>query len=153
MKKIHKATLTEKNINTNFSTGKSFFLFLKKHDLISKNFALIVCLLTILCCFGCDDQEKEEGNKPVLLADREAPIGWVYLNIYEDHSFNFILTGLRDKTEYPGTCRLNGDTIFFTYKDSIPKAGKTAIISKNSVTYIDGDYQESVIIKLNKLTK
>lgn len=112
-----------------------------------------IAFFFLLICNSCDNSQKKHDKIPALLADREAPLGWVYLKIYEDKSFDFILTGLRDKTVYPGTCRLSNDTIFFTYKDSIPKAGKTAIINKNSVSYIEGSYFESVEIKLNKLTK
>lgn len=119
---------------------------------MNKYLYLIAFFFPLICC-GCDNAQKQHDKKPVLLADREAPLGWVYLKVYEDKSFDFILTGLRDKTVYPGTCRLSKDTIFFTYKDSIPKAGKTAIISEHSVSYIDGGYSESVEIKLNKLTK
>lgn len=107
----------------------------------------------LLIYTSCDNAQKGHDKKPVLLADREAPLGWVYLKVYDDQSFDFILTGLRDKTVYPGTYRLNKDTIFFNYTDSIPKAGKTGIINKHSVSYIDGSYSESVEIKLNQLTK
>jgi hypothetical protein len=88
-----------------------------------------------------------------LLADRKAPLGWVYLKIYEDSSFEFILTGLRDEEVYPGIVSLRHDTLFFKYNDSIPNAGKTAVIDKIGVSYIDGKYPENVRITLNKLTK
>jgi hypothetical protein len=119
---------------------------------MNKFFTLLIFSLPVLCC-SCDNEEKEQDKKPILLADREAPLGWVYLYVYDDKSFDFVLAGLRDKTDFSGTYRLRGDTIFFTYTDSIPKAGKTAIVSEHSVSFIDGDYPESVVIKLNKLTK
>jgi len=112
---------------------------------------IIHLVISSLCFYSC--QNSKGDKEPVLLADREAPLGWVYLKMYKDKSFEFISRGLRDKTVYPGTFHLKTDTIFFTYKDSIPKAGKTAIISKKAVTYIDGSYFESVEIKLNNLTK
>jgi len=118
---------------------------------MNKFLAVIVFIFITLS--SCANAKKEKNKKSVLSADREAPLGWVYLKVYEDKSFDFVLTGLRDKIEYSGTYRLNKDTIFFTYADSIPKAGKTAIITKNSVSYIDGEYPESVVIKLNKLSK
>lgn len=100
---------------------------------MNKYYDLIVSFLSFLLC-SCGTLQKQQDKKPILLADREAPLGWVYLKVYEDKSFDFILTGLRDKTVYPGTWRLNKDTIFFTYRDSIPAAGKTAIISEYSVS-------------------
>lgn len=120
---------------------------------MNKPFALIIFLFPVLCCCGCSNEKKEQEKRPVLLADREAPLGWVYLKVYEDKTFDFVLTGLRDKTDYPGTYRISKDTIFFSYTDSIPKAGKTAIITEHSVSYLDGDYPESVVITLNKLAK
>lgn len=112
---------------------------------------IILLALSSLCGYSCGNSKRDK--EPVLLADREAPLGWVYLKMYKDSSFEFISRGLRDKTVYPGTFRLSIDTIFFIYKDSIPKAGKTAIISDKAVSYFDGDYPESVEIKLNRLKK
>lgn len=112
---------------------------------------IITSFASLLCCYACGDAEKE--NRAILLADREAPLGWVHLKMYQDRSFEFISSGLRMKDVYPGKFRISNDTIFFTYKDSIPGAGTTAIISDKSVNYIDGQYPESVEIKLNKLSK
>ncbi len=113
---------------------------------------LAVITFIFITLNSCTNAKKEETKKLVLVADREAPLGWVYLKVYEGKSFDFVLTSLRDKIQYSGTYRLNKDTIFFTYADSIPKAGKTAIITKHSVSYIDGEYPESVLIKMNKLS-
>jgi hypothetical protein len=87
-----------------------------------------------------------------LLADREAPLGWVYLRIYQDSTFEFESKGIRIGTIYSGKAEIKNDTIFFNYTDSIPSAGKTAIISDYTITYIDGEYHESVEIKLSKLS-
>ena len=112
---------------------------------------IILTILLSLSIFSCIN--PKQGKQPVLLADREAPLGWIYLKMYNDNSFEFISYGLRDGTVFPGTFRVSRDTIFFTYKDSIPRAGKTAVIGDNSVSYFDGEYSESVEIKLNKLKK
>jgi len=40
---------------------------------------------------------RVKPKKAVLVADREAPLGWAYLKIYEDKSFEFISKGLRDQ--------------------------------------------------------
>jgi len=106
-------------------------------------------LCIILIIISCKDKRKE-----VLLADREAPLGWIYLKIYDDKSFEFISQGMmRDKDVYTGNYELKNDTLYFKYSDSIPKAGSKAIIQNGYVSYINGSYPESVQIKLNKLQK
>jgi hypothetical protein len=108
-------------------------------------------LIVVIIAGSCSNPgQKKEA---VLLADREAPLGWVYLRMYKDNSFEFESRGLRNKDVYTGSFKLKGDTVFFAYRDSIPKAGKTAIIAPKSVWYIDGLYHESVEIKLNQLTR
>lgn len=105
---------------------------------------LYLCL--ILFITACKDERKE-----VLLADREAPLGWIYLKMYDDKSFEFISQGMmRDKDIYTGNYELKNDTLYFKYNDSIPKAGSKAIIKDGYVSYINGTYPESVQIKLNK---
>lgn len=120
-------------------------------DFMWKYLRLIVFFLAIIFT-SCNQVKKKQQKSPVLLADREAPLGWVYLKLYDDQSFDLIYSGLRDKTFYAGTYRIGQDTLHFNYTDSIPKAGKTALINKFSVSYIDGDYSESVVIKMNKLS-
>ncbi len=115
-------------------------------------FSFLIIVIFLSFC-GCDNVKIIQDKHPLLLADREAPLGWVYLKIYKDKSFEFISAGLRDKTIYSGTYKLNNYTIYFNYKDSIPKAGKKAIITNRFVSYIGGIYPESLEIKLNKLTK
>jgi hypothetical protein len=57
-----------------------------------------------------------------LLADREAPLGWIYLKMYDDKSFEFISQGMvRDKEVYSGNYEIKNDTLYFNYKDSIQK--------------------------------
>jgi hypothetical protein len=95
------------------------------------------------------------SNKPknaILLADREAPLGWVYLRVFDDMQFEFENRGLRDKDIYKGTVELKGDTLKFIYSNYVPKVGAIAIIGNNSLSYIEGQYRESLDIKLNKLT-
>lgn len=106
---------------------------------------LLYLVLIIISC-------KKEDKKEVLLADREAPLGWIYLKMYDDKSFEFISQGMmRDKDVYSGIYEIKNDTLYFKYKDSIPKAGLKAVIEKEFVNYINGSYHESVQIKLNKL--
>jgi hypothetical protein len=108
-------------------------------------------ILTLLLFIGCNsiENKKVEKQEPNLLADREAPLGWVYLRTYPDSSFEFILTGLRDRTVYPGNYRIQEDTIFFDYTDSIPKLNSTKAIYRNgSIVYLDGTYYE--VLKISK---
>ena len=97
--------------------------------------------------FSCKSKRGEqETKKPILLADREAPLGWIYLRIYEDSTFEFESRGLERRGNiYRGKIKLINDTIIFHYRDSIPEAGERAILTKNSVSYFAGSYHESVI--------
>jgi len=49
--------------------------------------------------------------------------------------------------------KITADTLFFSYTDSIPRAGKTAVYNLARVAYIDGQYPESMPIKLNEISK
>lgn len=72
--------------------------------------------------------------------------------MYENKSFEFISQGMmREKDIYKGSYELKNDTIYFKYKDSIPKAGSKALINNGLVNYLNGSYPESISIKLNKL--
>lgn len=104
-------------------------------------------LLILLLILSCRNQKKE-----ILLADREAPLGWIYLKMYDDKSFEFISSGLiRGDDKYPGTYELKNDTVYFTYDGSTPQAGSKAIIANGFVNYFGGKYPERIEIKLNKL--
>jgi hypothetical protein len=104
-------------------------------------------LLILLLILSCRNQKKE-----ILLADREAPLGWIYLKMYDDKSFEFISSGLiRGDDKYPGTYELKNDTVYFTYDGSTPQAGSKAILANGFVNYFGGKYPERIEIKLNKL--
>jgi hypothetical protein len=106
----------------------------------------------IILFFSCRQNQREENKKDIiLLADREAPIGWIYLRIYSDSTFEFESRGLRTSTIYKGKVKIAIDTIFFMYNDSVPKAGDKAVYVDNSIVYTNGKYRERVEIKLNKL--
>ena len=108
----------------------------------------ILTLIILLFLFSCK-KEKEV----VLSADREAPLGWIYLNMYDDNSFDFVSKGLRNKKIYSGNYKIKEDTIYFKYKYSIPTAGNIAVLENGYIRYINGKYHEFVEIKINKLKK
>ena len=114
--------------------------------------------LTVFCASlfltSCNNSSVRTEKTPILKADREAPLGWVYLTIYQDSTFEFKLTGIRgDGDIYKGKVQIDKDSLFFAYSDSIPRAGKTAVYNDKVVAYIDGEYPERVNISFTKLTK
>ncbi|HEU5165572.1 MAG TPA: hypothetical protein VFU29_08545 [Chitinophagaceae bacterium] len=118
---------------------------------MSKVFLCISCMVFLSQCKNNDEQHKK---KSILLADREASLGWVYLRIYEDSTFEFESRGLkRQRDIYSGKVKITPDTLFFNYIDSIPLAGKTAIYNSTRIAYIDGQYPESMPITLNEISK
>jgi len=115
-----------------------------------RQFIGILILILVLISSSCHQTEKKET---ILLADREAPLGWVYLRVYKDKTFEFESRGLERRGNiYPGTLELKNDTIYFHYSDSIPKVGNKAILTKNVVSYFGGEYPERLEIKKNELT-
>ncbi len=113
---------------------------------------LYILLISILF-YSCNEQTTQniKTKEPILLADREAPLGWVYLRIYEDSTFEFENRGGRQTNIYSGKASIVSDSIFFNYSDSIPRAGQTAIYSNNYVAFIDGEYPERIQVKMTKL--
>ncbi len=112
-----------------------------------KNITII--LISILTFVSCNQKEQK---KTILLADREAPLGWVYLRVYKDKTFEFESRGLERKGEiYFGIMELKNDTLYFKYSDSIPKAGNKAILTKRFVSYFNGDYPERLEVKKSEL--
>jgi len=114
---------------------------------------LILIIVASDTVVGCSNEIKQEKKEPILVADREAPIGWVYLRIYQDSTFEFESRGMRTGNIYSGNVSIINDTLSFHYIDSIPAAGTKAIISGDYVSYIDGKYKESVEIKLSLLSE
>lgn len=103
-------------------------------------------VLSILL-ISCASKEKNA----ILLADREAPMGWVYLRIYADSSFEFESSGMRNSDIYKGLATIKNDSIYFDYEDEIPKVGNKAIFSKGYINYTNGVYTENLSISVNKL--
>lgn len=111
----------------------------------------IKILSILLLITSCTSNSKVADKETILLADREAPIGWIYLRIFADSTFEFESRSMRDSQVYNGKAEITKGNIHFSYKDSVPAAGKTAIYDQRTVSYIDGDYSERVEVKLTKL--
>ena len=108
---------------------------------------VLTIVIIAFCYVSCNAYRiNEEGAS--LIAYRTAPLGAVSLVIYEDSTFEFALLGLtkKDTDVYKGKVEIRNDSLFFTYADIIPRAGKTAIFVENFVRYIDGEYPESLEI-------
>jgi hypothetical protein len=87
-------------------------------------------------CSSSHGREKE----PVLIAGREAPLGWVTLKLYADNSFDLINGGMRasDSESYPGSYRTVGDTLIFAYRDSVPDQGCDRALRTDRFIVFDG---------------
>ena len=112
-----------------------------------KIFRNILFSFTIFFVLNC---KRKSNENALLLADREAPMGWISLRMYNDKTFEFIYSGLFTDDIYPGTFKVHNDTIYFEYSEKTPKAGKIAIIEYHNVKL---DAPEILQIKLNKLKK
>ncbi len=129
----------------NFGRPKMAKVFFIAYGLI-----LIISVLRLLCGEQIIDRKHENA---ILLADREAPLGWVYLSVFSDSSFEFESRGLeRHGDIYAGKAKITADSIFFYYKDSIPHAGSIAVYSDKYIAYVNGSYPEKVEIRLSKLS-
>lgn len=126
----------------------------KVKTFFQKTFKTLLTIFVSLLLTNCNNSTSRTEKKPILKANREAPLGWVYLTIYQDSTFEFTLTGIRaDKDVFKGKVEIRQDSLFFAYSDSIPRAGKTAIYNDKAVAYIDGEYPERLNISLTELTK
>lgn len=108
-------------------------------------------VLLVLFLSACATSRNPKLKSAVLLADREAPLGWVYVRLFADQTFEFESRGLFTGTIYPGRYTVSGDTVFFNYSDSAPTAGSIAVITNKHLAFINGTYPERVEIKLNTL--
>lgn len=120
---------------------------------MKKALFITIISLIILSCQKTSTIPIEKNE--LLKASREAQLGWVYLTIYEDSTFQFVLTGigLRDSEVYPGKVKIVNDSLYFSYTDRVPKAGNTAIIKNKMVIYTKGKYYERLEIGQTKIRK
>ena len=75
----------------------------------------------IIACASSANSKKE----PFLLASREAPLGYVTVQLFSDNSFEFINGSIRSaySKSYSGTFQTIGDTLIFSYAGSVPGNG------------------------------
>lgn len=77
---------------------------------------LIISILFLL--MSCNGNQTEI---PLLIASREAQLGYVQVSLFSDNKFEFRNSGLRTGFRYSGTYTISSDTIFFVFSDSTPK--------------------------------
>lgn len=111
-----------------------------------KIFRIILLSFIVFSFLNCN---RKSDKNTLLLADREAPMGWISLKIYDDKTFEFISSGIFSDDVYPGTYKIHNDTIYFEYSEIIPHAGKIAVIDRKHIRYINS--QETVEIKHNEI--
>ncbi len=58
----------------------------------------IKLIFGLLLITSCSTENKEKKKELLLQAYREAPLGWIYLRIYQDSTFEFESRGLRTST-------------------------------------------------------
>lgn len=110
-------------------------------------FTLIILTLILTSC------KKDVTENAILLAEREATVGWNYLRIYKDSTFEFEYRSFPSSNFHRGKFSIIKDTLTFHYSDSIPSFGDKAIIARNQLVYINGQYKEILEILLDSISK
>lgn len=113
--------------------------------------AALQILLVIGFLNSCNNKKTRDEENPILVAQREAPIGWIWLNLYPDSTFEYLSGGKREKTRYTGNFRIQSDTIIFNYKDSIPLVGSKAVLSHSDLLYLHGQNKEKLNVVINEI--
>ena len=96
-----------------------------------------IFILVILSCSN-SKQEKTKEKEIIYSARREAPLGWVILDLHPNNEFTFYNNGLRVINKYLGKYSLNKNTITLNFEDSLPTSRhgcNKAIISKNFINF------------------
>jgi hypothetical protein len=89
----------------------------------------------------------------ILMAEREAPIGFNYLRVFKDSTFEFEYRSFPNSKFHRGKIKIVNDTIFFLYNDSIPAFGNKAIIDGRKLIYTNGNYKEVLEIWLDSISE
>jgi len=111
---------------------------------------IILILTLILTLTSCKKDLIKDG---ILMAEREAQIGYNHLRIFKDSTFEFEYTSFPNSKFHSGKIRILKDTIFFDYADSIPAFGNKAIIEGRYLIYTNGKYKETLEIWLDSISK
>ena len=88
----------------------------------------------------------------ILMAEREAPIGFNHLRVFRDSTFEFEYKSFPNSKLHSGKIRIKNDTIIFKYDDSIPAFGDKAIIDGKKLIYTNGNYNEILEIWLDSIS-
>ena len=112
---------------------------------------ILIVLFTIFGFTSCftSPENKDNQVEPILVADREAPIGWVVFKAYEDSTFKYSLSS---RDNYNGTYKLKGDTLFLSCTDTTIGID-TAIIREKSIEFFGNKSPRFAGITINKISK
>jgi len=113
---------------------------------MNKPLILIIMSLMILSC------KRDLIKDGILMAEREAPIGFNHLRVFRDSTFEFEYKSFPNSKLHTGKIKIVNDTIFFRYNDSIPSFGNKAIIDKKKLIYTNGSYNEILDIWLDSIS-
>tara|TARA_R110001583_G_scaffold194249_1_gene364763 strand:+ start:1631 stop:1975 length:345 start_codon:yes stop_codon:yes gene_type:complete len=110
-------------------------------------------IITIFLLFLFVSCKKDFAKNAMLMADREAPIGWNYLRIYKDSTFQFEYRSFPKSRFHEGIIKIINDTLNFEYFDSIPAFGNKAIIDRKYLIYTNGKYKEKLEVWLDSISE
>ncbi len=101
---------------------------------MTRSFLLPLGLCSLLANSGCS------GPDPIIVASREAPLGYVVMQLYDDGTFAFENRGLRSTSEetYKGTFVNHHDTLSFLFQAVPPWAGCTSAILTDRLIIFNG---------------
>jgi len=111
---------------------------------------LLIFVLTIIGLTSCSNSNDKIEPRPILAADREAPVGWVVFNAYPDSAFNYSLSS---RHKYTGTFKLNADTLFLTCSDTTIGIDKVIIRQKGSLEFFGKKTPRFASITINEISK
>ncbi|OMP31626.1 hypothetical protein [Mangrovimonas sp. DI 80] len=120
----------------------------------------ILALFSLILILNCSNNNSQKDNRKfVFKANREAPIGWVYLDLYADSSFDLRFN--RRGKPNSGKYQYIEDTIYLKYDLKQDVYRSKAIINKNNLCFINDSIRkinnvectELLEITLNNLIK
>ncbi|PZF71589.1 hypothetical protein DN068_16065 [Taibaiella soli] len=107
--------------------------------------------LILLLFNSCGYKNSKQQKELILHADREAPLGWLHLQLYADSSFEFHSKGIRMDDKYVGTFSIIADTLKLSFRDSVPKAISTKLLfTKTGLVYLGSP--GGLVYQINKIS-